>query len=182
MMDAYQLHDAEVVGHYDAIETPFMAENIGQEMAVAVVRNAVQFVVGGHHRLHVGLCDRVIERPQEIFLNDAFGIIARSDVGAALRLSVDSEMLCGSEDVGLIEVWAVALEPADGCDTDASDEVRVFAVGFFRATPSRITSQIENWSEAAIGASRTCLGGGGGQDFRHQSRVPGRGQSDGLWV
>src|SRR5580704_12882514 len=88
VMDANEFHDAEIIGDDDAVESPLVAENIGQKMLVAVGRDAVDFVIGGHHGVDVSFFYGGFERLQPVFADDALGIIAGGDVGAAFGLAV----------------------------------------------------------------------------------------------
>ena len=65
-------------------------------------RNAVNFVVGRHHALRVRLLYSGFKRLQEIFANDAFGIVAGADIGAAFRLAVNRKMFEGRDHVRLV--------------------------------------------------------------------------------
>ena len=48
VVDANEFGDAEIIGDDDAVESPLVAQNVGKQMFVAVRRDAVDFVVGGH--------------------------------------------------------------------------------------------------------------------------------------
>ena len=57
-------------------------------------------------------------------------------------------MFRGGHDVRFVDAGAVALKAFDCRDAEARHEVGIFAVGFFRAAPARIASEIENGREA----------------------------------
>src|ERR1700684_19450 len=88
VMDANEFHDAEIIGDNDAVESPLLAENVGKQVLVAVGRDAVDFVIGGHHGVNVCFFDGGFKRFQPIFADDALGIVSGGDVGAAFGLAV----------------------------------------------------------------------------------------------
>ena len=110
VMDANEFHDAEIIGDDDAVESPLVAQNVGKQMLVAVRRDAVDFVVGGHHGVDVGFFDGGFERLQPIFADDALGIVSGGDVGAAFGLAVHGEVFRSSHDVRFVDAGAIALK------------------------------------------------------------------------
>ena len=59
-----ELADREVVGHDAPVESPLLAQHAGQQLAVGGSRNAVELVVGVHHRAQPGGSHRRLERVQ----------------------------------------------------------------------------------------------------------------------
>src|SRR5579883_3435216 len=152
VMDGAEFGDAEVVGGDGALKTPLAAKDVAEEMAVAMGGNAVNFVVGGHDVRDVALFDGDFERTEEIIADHALGVVAGTDVGAGLGLAVNREVLGGGGDVGFVDGRAGALESADGGEADLRDEVGVLAVSLFGAAPARVAGEIEDRSEALLGA------------------------------
>ena len=71
------------------------------------------------------------------------------------------------------------MKALDGGDTDARYEVGILAVGFFRATPTRIASQVEHGREALLSAAGADFGGGRREYIGNEQRIPSRSQSNG---
>ena len=88
-------------------------------MFVAVIGDAVDFVVRGHHGRDVGFLDGGFERFQPILADDAFGVERGADVGATFGLAVYGEMFRGSHDVRFVEAGAGALVAGDCGDAQA---------------------------------------------------------------
>ena len=177
VMDGAEFLRAEIVGRDHAGKSPLAAQDVEHQMFVAVIGDAVDFVVARHHGGDVRFFHGGFERLEPIFADDAFGIERGADVGAAFGLAVDGEMFRGGEDVRFVERGAGArvagaLVAGDGGDSEARDEIRIFAVGFFGAAPARIAIEIENRREALLDAAGAGFGGRGGENFVEQIRIP----------
>ena len=83
-----ELLDALIIAHYRAAETPFAAQYVVQQPVICVGRNAVDLVIGRHHRLHFGALYRFFEGREEIFPKRAFRDFRRPYIGAAFRLAM----------------------------------------------------------------------------------------------
>ena len=57
-----QQTNAAVIGNHNAVKAPALAQNRGQQEAVAVARLIVNVVVCGHHRTGVGTFHRHFKR------------------------------------------------------------------------------------------------------------------------
>jgi len=182
VMDGAELGDAEVVGGDGALKTPLAAKDVAEEMAVAMGGNAVNLVVGGHNVHDVALFDGDFEGTEEIIANDALGVVAGTDVSAGFGLAVNREVFGGGGDVEFVDERAGALESADGGEADLRDEVGVLAVSLFGAAPARVAGEIEDRSEALLGAGSTGFGGDSGEDAVKERGIPGGSQRDGLRV
>ena len=182
VMDGAEFGDAEVVGGDGALKTPLAAKNVAEEMPVAMGGNAVNFVVGGHNVRDVALFDGDFEGTEEIIADHALGVVAGTDVGAGLGLAVNREVLGGGGDVGFVDERTGPLESADGGEADLRDEVGVLAVSFFGAAPARVAGEIEDRSEALLGAGSAGFGGDGGEDVVKERGIPGGSQRDGLRI
>src|SRR5713101_3957829 len=119
MMKGTKIGNREVVGDEYAIESPFVAENVGEQVPVAVRRDAVNLVVGGHHALRVCLFYARFERLQEIFANYPFRIVAGTDIGAAFRLAVNGEVFESRQHVRLVDEGSAALKSFHRGDSDS---------------------------------------------------------------
>ena len=98
-MNGAQLSRAEIVRNHNTLESPFPSKDILKQMAVAVRGNAIDFIVRRHYRADVSLRDSGFKGLQEIFANDAFGVVSRCDIGAAFRLAVNGEVFGGGKNV-----------------------------------------------------------------------------------
>ncbi len=146
-------------------------------MFVAVIGDAVDFVVARHHGGDVRFFHGGFERLEPVFADHAFGVERGADVGAAFGLAVDGEMFCGRHDVRFVEARVGALKggalvAGDCCDSEARDEIRIFAVGFFGAAPARVAIEIEDRREALLNAASARFSCGRGEDFMEQIRIP----------
>ena len=135
------------VGGDEAAESPLLPQDFVEQPVVDVRRDAVDFVVGGHHAADVRFLDRGLKRHEEILANDALGIVAGSGVGAAFGLAVYGEVLGGGNDVMAVDRERIALQACDGGDAHARGQEGIFAVGFFGASPARIAGDVEHGGE-----------------------------------
>ena len=179
-MDAVELVHAPAVGDHKAVEAPFVAQHLFEQPRVDVVGDAVDLVVGGHHRADAGL-DRRLEGDEELLADDALGVVGRRGVGAAFRLAVDSEMLRRCQHVLRVDlIGRAALQPAHGRHAQRRGQERVLAIGLLGAAPARIARQVEHRAEGVIRSLGAHLSRGDRQGLLDQFRVPGAGQADRL--
>ena len=159
VMQVLQIGDAEVVGDQDSVESPFLAKNVVEQMLIGVRRNAVDFVVGGHHAAGVTFFGGCFKRLEKILPDYTLRVVARRHVGSALRLSMHGEVLFGGKHVRFIEKRALPLKSTNRRQAELGNQVGIFAIGFFGAPPTRIASQIEHRSEALMRAAGPHFGG-----------------------
>ncbi len=171
---------AVAVGGDVAAESPLLAQDFVEQPVVDVRRDAVDFVVGGHHAAGVGLFDRGLKGHEEVFANDALGIISWSGVGAAFGLSVNREVLGCGDDVMAVDRERIALQASDGGDAHARGEERIFAVGFFGASPARVAGDVEHGAEDLADSCRPGFIAGGGEDLVDKVGVPRAGEAERL--
>ena len=62
MVQYVQISNSKIVGHYNSGESPFPAQDVIQQMFVAVGRYSVNFIVGRHHALHAAFFHCGFER------------------------------------------------------------------------------------------------------------------------
>jgi curved DNA-binding protein CbpA len=74
----------------------------------------------------------------------AFGIVGWGGVGAAFGLSVCGKMFGCRQYMCRIAAKMLALQTAHCRHAQPRDEVRIFAVGFLRSSPTRITRQVKH--------------------------------------
>ena len=138
VMNGAQLGGAEIIGDHHTRESPFMAQDVFQKVAIAVGGDAINFIVGGHDTAHVCFDDCGFKRFQEIFADDAFGKVSGSNICAALGLTMDSKVFCSGHHMRLVDARTGALQTLNGGNADSRDQVRIFAIGFFGAAPAGI--------------------------------------------
>src|SRR5580700_6104453 len=108
-MNGAQLCRAKIVGGYQTLESPFLAQDVLEQVLVTVRWDSVDFVVGGHHRGYVRFLDSGFEWRQPVFADGAFGIICGTYVGAPFGLAMNREMLCGGHHVRFVNARAGSL-------------------------------------------------------------------------
>src|SRR5579859_1124351 len=132
-MNLDQLSDAEIIRHEYSAKTPFMAKDVDQQMSIAVRGYAVDFVVGRHNTMNLAFFHRSLKRFQPILPDDSFRIITRRNVGSGFGLAMNREMFGRRENEGFVHERSETLESLDGRDSDARNEIWIFAICFFRA-------------------------------------------------
>ena len=78
------------------------------------------------------------------------------------------------------ERQTTALKSLHGCNAELADEVRVFAVRFLDATPARVASDVDHWSEHEMHAARANFPPDDSEYPLQQRWIPGARQRDGL--
>ena len=172
--------DAVAVGGDESLETPLLAEHAIEEPMVDVGGNAVNFVVGGHDAADVGFLDHGFEGDEEVFANDAFGVVAGGGVRAAFGLAVNGKVLSGGDDVVAADGIIRALQAGDDGDAHAGDEEGIFAIGFLGAAPAGTAGEVEDGGEDLVDAARAGFVAGGGEDLMDEGGIPGGREAQGL--
>src|SRR5882724_3545006 len=91
------------------------------------------------------------------------------------------KMLRGCHHVGFINRRAVALKSANRRQPNMRHQIWIFAVCFFRASPSRIARQIQNWRETLLRSTRPHFRGHGSKYVANQHFVPCGRKSNRRW-
>src|SRR5690348_9715221 len=180
VVDLVEHLQAVAVGRYVAVEAPLLPQHAIQQPLIHVRRNAVNFVVGGHHAAGARLPNRSFKRVQIKFAQLALREIGGRSVGTAFRLAVRGEVFGGGQNVVPVDEIGISLQAFDGGDADARTEIRVLAIRFFRAAPARVAREIEYRREGLIVAGGSHLVGGRGENFLYQCGIPRAGQTNGL--
>ena len=174
---ALELAHREVVGDDVAIEAPLVAEDGRQQFVRCTARDAVELVVGVHHRTQARRPDGRLERV-EIHLEELTGgDVRRRPVEATLRGPVPHEVLRRGHDP-IAERFA--LEAAYEGVAHRRDEVRVLAERLLDPAPPRVATHIEHRRQALVSTDRAHLGA---HDARHpldERWVPRAGEADRL--
>src|SRR5580700_1203953 len=87
-------------------------------------------------------------------------------------------MFGGGQDVGLVDERSRSLKAFDGGDSDAGNQIGIFAIGFFGAAPARVACEIKYRRQTFLCAACAGFRGGSGEDFVNQVRIPGRSEAD----
>ena len=88
------------------------------------------------------------------------------------------KMLSGCHHVSFINRRAVALKSANRRQPNMRYKIRIFAVCFFRASPSRIARQIQNRCETLLHTTRPHFRGHGSKYVVNQRFIPRRRESN----
>src|SRR5215469_3964438 len=96
-----------------------MAQNIVEQMLVAVRRNAVHLVVRRHHTLYVALFHSGFKWLQKILAHGSLRIVGRRSVGPALWLAVDREVFCRGDNVRAVNERTRTLKALDRRNAEA---------------------------------------------------------------
>src|SRR6266542_4382744 len=110
-------------------------------MRISASRLAIQAVVGTHHRSGVPFCDGRPERRQVCLAQIAFSDRGIEPVPLRLGSGVYGVMLGRRDNFQVL--WIVALQSLDEFDSEPAREVRIFAVGFLSAAPTRVAKDVD---------------------------------------
>ena len=159
---------AEPVGHHEALEAPFVAEDGGLQVLALGSVGAVDLVVGAHHGPGVGFLDGDLEA-----LEVDLALGARGDdgvvAGAVRLLVVVGEMLDGGAHV-------VGLDAAHIGGRRLAGDHRILGIVLEVAAVQRVAVDVQGRGEIDVGAVLMDLFTHGLAHVLHQLLVPGRGQ------
>ncbi len=163
--------DRAPVADHRAVETPLVAQHIGQQPAVLGGVHPVDPVVGAHHRGGPGLFDDVFEGPQIQFAQRAL-VDIRTDAHPVVLGIVDREMLqrCAH---------AVPLHPAHPCRAEHTGQQRIFGEVLEVAPAARVPLDVDPGPEQHLDTQGPALGTQGGADPFDELGIPGLAQADG---
>ncbi len=168
--------DAHEVRHHESVEAPLAAQDVGKRTAVARARDAVDRVVGRHHRTGSRI-DRGTERRQVGLAQLALAHEVRTSVLPALRGTVGDEVLERRERMArLREVGRP--RAAHERLAHARHEEAILAVALLDARPAGVAHDVEHRTVADVGALRPDLGRHGASQALDERRVPCRGLPD----
>ena len=75
-----------------------------------------------------------------------------------------------------IHAWPLTLQRFDDTHAHARDQVRVFTVSLFGATPARFAREVKVWAEDEVTAVRASFERGGGEDSVDEVCIPTAGE------
>ena len=152
------------VGDDHAVEAPFVAQNLLEQMLVFVRVDAVDLVVGGHDGQRLGFTHCDFETGQIQF---AHGTLIDHGVAglAAQFLAVDREMLraCGD---------AVALDAADQACRHTSGDDRIFGIVFEVTSAQRVALDVQTRAEQHVHVKIVRFVAEGLAHFFGERRIP----------
>src|SRR5262249_16553258 len=131
-----------------ALETELISQDVVQQPAVRVRGHAVDLVVRRHDVGGVSARNGSLERRAELLAQHSLRDLRRTDVRAALRLTMTRHVCDRGKDMsGLepeLERRVLALEALDRSNDKLADEVGILSVRFFDPAPTRIASNIDD--------------------------------------
>ena len=130
---------AAPVAHDQAVEPPFLPQQIGEKPGVLAAIRAVQFVVRAHHCPGAAFLDGQLERQQVQFAQRTFGNNAVDGAALELRL-VAGEVLDGRR-------HTLTLKPLDVGDGKRAGQQRVLRVAFEIAAIERAAEHIHGGAQ-----------------------------------
>ena len=86
------------------------------------------------------------ERIEKCFAQDALGNVCWRAVHAGFGLAVSGEVFQRGHYVFAVVEFSVALKTFYGGDAHARDQIRIFSVGFFAASPAWVADYVYYWS------------------------------------
>lgn len=158
--------DAEVVGDDGALEAPGVPEEFGEQVRVRRRRDAVDVVVGTHHRARTALAHGHLERRQDDVGKLARSHADRGEIAAGPGGGVPSEVLESRHDPGRLQ----SLHIAGG---DGTDQVGVLADGLLDPSPAGVAHHVEHRGQALVHADGAHVPADGRRHGAHQPRVEG---------
>ena len=141
------------VGHQQAVEVPFVAQDVHQQLAVGAAGAAVEAVVAAHHLLHVAVAHDVLEGGQvggpQVAGTHAGVELVPHPFGTAVHGQVldagRRRQWLGVVGLGVpLAVRHIAvLQSADACQPHGGGEEGVLAVGLHAAAPAGVAEEVD---------------------------------------
>ena len=177
---ADQFTDGEIITDDQAFIAPFIAQHIGQQPAIGVTGDAVNFVIGRHDLHGFSFFHHAFEGQEEVFPQFALGDLGRADIHAAFGLAMAGHVLECHEDAVCRERQVVTLETPHRGDAQFGDQIGVLAIRLLNPSPALVAGDIDDRSQRQMDAAQAHLARGDVEHVLEQFGVPGRGQADGL--
>ena len=170
-----QFHHRGVVADHEAVEAPFLAQDLVHQVRIGGGRHAVERVERAHHRGRAGL-DRCLVRRQVDLAQADVGHVGGVVLAARLGSAVGGEMLDrGGHALGLRQIGA--LVAADIGARHRRAEVGVFTGALGRAAPARIARDVDHRRIEPLHARGGRFRRGHVRHVLHQLRIPRGGQA-----
>jgi len=151
--------DGPAIGNNIPFEAPFVAQSV-KEQVIRARRFAAHGVVRAHYRIGLAFHNRGAKRGSIGVRKIVRGNRHIKAMPQNFRAAVDGKVL-GCRDCFQI-ARIIALQAGNEGHSDAAGEIRIFAVGFLAASPTRIAKNIDirrPEGEAVIAASVSMLDG-----------------------
>ena len=148
--------DAGVVANDESVEAPLVAEHVGEQPAVAGCGNTVDDVERSHNALRTGF-DGSLIGGEIVVIHTPMTHVDRVVVATCFRSSVEGEVFYAGEN--FVIVFEITLITANHSFSDASAQIRVFAVAFGNTSPTSVVAHVEHRAECpvdAVGATFAC--------------------------
>ncbi len=145
----FQRMDRAPVGHGPAAPAPVLPQHAGQQGTVLAGVDAVDAVVGAHHRARIALAEGDLEGQQIGLARGRVADVGAQDLAAGL-LVVQHKVLGGGDHV-------LALDAADGGGVQRSGQQRVLAEVFEVAAVPGVPGQVGSAGEQDVEALLTRL-------------------------
>ena len=168
-----QLLDGNPVADHEAIERPFIAENLLHQEAVAACGHAVK-VTERRHQADDSRVDRRLERRQVDIAQFVFRDIRGVVVAPGLAGPVTGKVLGAGGD-GSHGGQVIALEAFDHGDRQPAGEIRILAETLGNPTPAGIARDIDHRREGPVDAHGGGFERGDSRTALDEFRVPGGG-------
>ena len=140
LMVDMEITDGPAVADNMPLKSPFFAERFLQQCLTSAGWLPVHPVVGAHNGLDFRFLHGRFKR-REICFGHVFRVRFRVKLMAQrLRTGMNSKMFAAG---GCFEVLAVALEPPDEPDAKSGRQVRILAVCFMAAAPTRVSENVD---------------------------------------
>ncbi len=156
------------VGHHDALETPFVTQDGGQQIVALLRKLAVELVVRRHYGPGISLADSDFEA-LEIEFAEGAGVDARVVLLAVHFLVVGSEVLGAHAN-------AIALDAADVGGGRLAGEQRVFGEVLEVTAAERVAVQVLARSQEHVDTILLNFVAHGSGQLLDKRHVPGRSQ------
>ena len=154
-------------------KAPLLFEDVAQQGRMARGVGAVDAVVGGHHRAHIGLANRRLKGHQVKFAQSPLTDLGTDAESLEFGIVAD-EMLDAGPDV-------LVLDSANKSHGNSSSEVRILGVALEISPGEGVTVKVDGGAEDdpdPLGFRLFCQGMA---HRTNQVRVPGRGQGAAHW-
>ncbi len=140
------------IGHDQAGETPFPAQDFGQQTAVGGVGNAGDIVEAGHGGQRAGRESRLERRQVDLAQGD-FGKFDGVVFHPAFDAAIAGEMF-GTGEQGIFRTQILALEAANPRGGDPRAEPGVLAGAFHHPAPALVAGDVHHGRESPVQAKR----------------------------
>ena len=173
------LGDAGVVRDHEAVPSPLLAQNVGQQPLVHRCGNVVHHIERGHERAGACVGRSLVTGHvlvEHALVRHVHGVV----VAAGLSAAVEREMLdAGHNLVRSGELLArAALVAVDHRLGDAGVQVRVLAAALADTSPARVASEVHHRAEGPRNTVYRSLHGRDVCGLLDRSHIPGAGQSE----